>query len=99
MRELDISLPGSVFNTAIVEGDDLSPFLNRYPGVRDELALFSIFNITQELIEQKKLGVVFQNLDAKNVIIFCRTEGKELKADMEEVLACRARHDPGSASD
>ena len=47
MRELDISLPGSVFNTAIVEGDDLSPFLNRYPGVRDELALFSIFNITR----------------------------------------------------
>lgn len=87
MRELDISLPGSVFNTAIVEGDDLSPFLNRYPGVRDELALFSIFNITQELIEQKKLGEVFQNLDAKTVIIFCGTEGKELKADMEEVLA------------
>ena len=50
MRELEISLPGSVFNTAIVEGDDLSPFVSRYPGVRDELALFSICNIAQELI-------------------------------------------------
>ena len=71
MKDLDISLPGSFYNTAIVEGDDLSPFLNQYPGVREELALFSIYNITQELVEQKGLGVVFQNMDARTVIIFC----------------------------
>lgn len=29
MTELGISLPGAFFNTAIVEGDDLSPFLNQ----------------------------------------------------------------------
>ncbi|MEI3521673.1 MAG: hypothetical protein V8Q40_11750 [Anaerosacchariphilus sp.] len=78
MKDLDISLPGSFYNTAIVEGDNLSPFLNQYPGVREELALFSIYNITQELVEQKGLGVVFQNMDARTVIIFCGDTKKEL---------------------
>ena len=32
MRELEIFLPGSVFNTAIVEGDDLSPFCEQVSG-------------------------------------------------------------------
>ena len=73
-------------NTAIVEGDDLSPFLNQYPGVREELALFSIYNITQELVEQKGLGVVFQNMDARTVIIFCGDTKKELDEKMEETL-------------
>ena len=87
MRELEISLPGSVFNTAIVEGDDLSPFVSRYPGVRDELALFSICNIAQELIEQKGLGVVFQNMDARTVAIFCAETKEALDAAMEEALS------------
>lgn len=86
MKDLDISLPGSFYNTAIVEGDDLSPFLNQYPGVREELALFSIYNITQELVEQKGLGVVFQNMDARTVIIFCGDTKKELDEKMEETL-------------
>lgn len=86
MDELDISLPGSFYNTAIVEGDDLSPFLNQYPGVRDELALFSIYNITQELIEQKGLGVVFQGMDERTVIIFCGNTKEELEERMERML-------------
>lgn len=86
MRELEISLPGAVFNTAILEGDDLSPFVDRYPGVRDELAFFSICNITQELVEQKGLGVVFQNLDAKTVVIFGGKTPEELEKNMEESL-------------
>lgn len=86
MRELEVSLPGSVFNTAIVEGDDLSPFVKRYPGVRDELALFSIYNITQELVEQKGLGVVFQNMDAKTVVIFCGNTKKEVEENTEKAL-------------
>lgn len=78
MKDLDVSLPGSFYNTAIVTGDDLSPFLERYPGVREELAQFSIYNITQELIEQRKLGVVFQNMDASTVVIFYGDNKKEL---------------------
>ena len=86
MRELEVSLPGEIFNTVIVEGDDLSPFVNRYPGVRDELALFSIYNITQELVEQKGLGVVFQNMDAKTVAIFCGRTKEEVEDNTEKAL-------------
>ena len=86
MKELEISLPGTVFNTAVLEGDDLSPFVDQYPGVRDELALFSICNIAQELIEQKKLGVVFQNMDGKTIMIFCGNSREGLERCMKESL-------------
>ncbi len=87
MEELEISLSGRFYNTAIVEGDDLSPFLNRYAEVRDELALFSIYNITQELIEQRGMGSVFQDMDGRTVVIFCGS-GEEgvLREKMETAL-------------
>ena len=86
MTEMEISLSGRFFNTAIVEGDDLSPFLNQYEDVRDELALFAICNITQELIERRKLGVAFQNMEEKTIIIFCGDTEEELNWQMEEAL-------------
>lgn len=86
MEELEISLPGHFFNTAIVEGDDLSPFLNQYEDIRDELALFAICNITQELIERQKLGVAFQNMEEKTIIIFCGDSEEQLNCQMEKTL-------------
>ena len=86
MTELGISLTGRFFNTAIVEGDDLLPFLNQYKDVRDELALFAISNITQELIERRKLGVAFQNMEEKTIIIFCSETEEQLNRQMEEAL-------------
>ena len=84
MKDLDISLPGSFYNTVILDGDDLTPFVSRYPGIRDELAYFSICNITQELIEQKGLGVVFQNMNERTVIIFCGSTREELEKRIDE---------------
>ena len=86
MAELGICLSGAFFNTAIVEGDDLSPFLNQYTDVRDDLALFAICNITQELVERQKLGVVFQNMEEKTIIIFCGRSKEELEKQMEEIF-------------
>lgn len=87
MEELEISLPGTVFNTAVLEGDDLTPFLQQYTGVREELARFSIYNITQELIEQKQQGVVFQNMGGQTVIIFCGETREELEERENRALA------------
>lgn len=86
MEELEIALPGPFFNTAIVEGDDLSPFLDQYRDVRDELALFAICNITQELIENRRRGVAFQNMEEKTVIIFCSDTREQMHWQMEEAL-------------
>ena len=58
----------------------------RMSGVREELAQFSIYNITQELIEQRKLGVVFQNMDASTVVIFYGDNKKELDERAETAL-------------
>ena len=87
MEELDISLPGCFYNTAIVEGDDLSPFLSQYSDVRDELALFSIYNITQELVEQTGAGVAFQGMDERTILIFSGDSKEELAKRMEDILA------------
>ncbi len=87
MKELDISLPGSFYNTAIVEGDDLSPFLSQYTNVRNELALFSIYNIAQELVEKQEGGVAFQGMDERTILIFSGQTLKELAARMDRVLS------------
>ena len=71
----------------MLEGDDLTPFLQQYTGVREELARFSIYNITQELIEQKQQGVVFQNMGGQTVIIFCGETREELEERENRALA------------
>ena len=86
LEELEISLLGAVYNTAIVEGDDLSPFLKQYAEARDDLALFSIYNITQELIEQRKLGCAVQDMDGRTVIIFCGESIEKLELETQAVL-------------
>lgn len=79
MDELDISLPGCFFNTAIVEGDDLYPFLDQYKNVREDLALFAICNITQELIKRRGLGTAFQNMEEMTVVIFAANRKMSLQ--------------------
>lgn len=86
MEELKISLPGPFYNTAIVTGDDLSPFLDRYPGVQDDLALFSICNIAQELLQGKGCGEAFQDMDERTAIILSAETEEELKKESSEVL-------------
>ena len=85
--ELGISIQGRFYNTALVEGDDLSAFLSQYPDVQDELAYFAIYNITQELVEQEQLGLVFQNPEECTVILFCGEEKKALEQNISQL--CR----------
>ncbi len=86
MEELDLSLPGPFYNTAIVEGDDLTPFLNQYSDVKDELALFAICNISQEIILKKRLGIVFQSIDERTVIILSGADRRGLEKETGKAL-------------
>lgn len=86
MEELGISLPGPFYNTAIVAGDDLSPFINRYPGIRDELALFSICNIAQELVRERGCGDAFQDMDERTAVILSAETEEDLERESGEVL-------------
>lgn len=85
-EELRLNLRANFYNTALVEGDSLEPFISQYENVKDELALFAIYNITAEIVTEEKVGLAFQGMDEKTVILFMGEEEKELKKRIKEVL-------------
>lgn len=85
-EELRLSLEAESYNTALVEGDNLDGFTSQFENVKDELALFAIYNITAEIITDANLGIVFQGIDEKTVILFMGENKEELKRKMKEVL-------------
>lgn len=85
-EELRLSLNANCYNTALVEGDSLEPFTKQYANVKDELALFAIYNITAEIVTAENCGIVFQSLDEKTVIIFMGEERERLKQQVKNVL-------------
>lgn len=85
-EELRLHLDAVCYNTALVEGDSLEPFTKQYANVKDELALFAIYNITAEIVAEEGCGLVFQSMDEKTVIIFMGNEKEELKCQMKAVL-------------
>jgi two-component system response regulator YesN len=69
-EDFQIDLEGRYFATAIVEGDDLSEYIKRHNGIKEDLVLFAIYNITEEIVNRHRCGVVFQNGQDKTIIIF-----------------------------
>ena len=70
MQEYDITLTGPYYVTALIEGDDVSEFVGDAQGQGTGLAYFSIFNIAEEIMDQCKGGITFQNAEEKTVLIF-----------------------------
>ena len=85
-EELRLNLQANYYNTALVEADSLEPFISQYKNVKDELALFAIYNITAEIVAEEKIGIAFQGMDEKTVILFMGEEKKELKQSIKDVL-------------
>lgn len=85
-EELRLNLRAECYNTALVEGDSLEPFTKQYANVKDELALFAIYNITAEIVAEEGCGIVFQSMEEKTVIIFMGTNKKILKEKMNQIL-------------
>ena len=85
-EELRLYLEADCYNTALVEGDDLEPFTSQYKNVKDELALFAIYNITAEIVAQEEIGIAFQGMAERTVILFMGEDREELKERIKEVL-------------
>lgn len=85
-EELRLQLKAGCYNTALVEGDSLEPFTSQYANVKDELALFAIYNITAEIVHGKNCGIVFQSIDGKTVILFMGEEKEALKRKIKEAV-------------
>lgn len=77
--DYDIQLTGSQFMTAMVQGDDLSTFLGQKESYKSDLGHFAIYNITEEIMNNHKCGVTFQDLEDRTILIFCG--GKTLEKD------------------
>ncbi|WP_099469632.1 response regulator [Konateibacter massiliensis] len=69
-EEFGVDLSARHFCAAIVEGDDLEEYMKRQPGIKEDLILFSIYNITDEIVRKHGCGVTFQNGEGKTAIIF-----------------------------
>ena len=85
-EELRLDLQADYYNTALVEGDSLEPFIKQYENIKDELALFAIYNITAEIVAEEKVGLAFQGMDEKTVILFMGEDRDLLKSKIKEVL-------------
>jgi two-component system response regulator YesN len=85
-EELRLNLQADYYNTALVEGDSLDPFIKQYENIKDELALFAIYNITAEIVAEEKVGLAFQGMDEKTVILFMGEDKDLLKSKIKEVL-------------
>lgn len=85
-EELRLNLQADYYNTALVEGDSLDPFIKQYENIKDELALFAIYNITAEIVAEEKIGLAFQGMDEKTVIMFMGEDKDLLKSRIKEVL-------------
>lgn len=86
-EELKITLKGRVYAVALVEGDEFLDFLKNYPDIKNDLALFAIYNITEEIVGDFKCGVTFQNAEDKTVVIFAGENEAELTETID--LVCR----------
>ena len=85
-EELRLNLQANCYNTALVEGDSLEPFTKQYANVKDELALFAIYNITAEIVAELNCGIVFQSMDEKTVILFMGEDKESLNEKMKIVI-------------
>lgn len=84
-EELKINLEGRCFAVVLVEGDEFSDFLNHYPDVKNDLALFAIYNVTEEIVNDYNCGVTFQNTEDKTIIIFAGPSEAQLAATIDTV--------------
>ncbi len=75
-EDFKVDLQGKYFATALVESDDISEYMKRHQGIKEDLVLFAVFNIAEEIVNRYNCGITFQNGEEKTVIIF--------KADKEE---------------
>lgn len=85
-EELRLNLSAGCYNTALVEGDSLEPFISQYANVKDELALFAIYNITAEIVALENCGIAFQGTDEKTAILFMGDAEESLKVKIKQIL-------------
>lgn len=76
---LNIAFTGSRVILFIVDVDDSDELRRCHPGTEDELLLYAIFNISEEIVANHGAGIVFQAYSEKTVGILSGEEGEALR--------------------
>ncbi len=76
---LGIQLQGKAQAVVFVIQEDATEFFKEYPNLTDELILFSILNITNEIIENYDNAIAFQNVNDRCVIVIAAENEKLLQ--------------------
>ncbi|PXV91026.1 two-component system response regulator YesN [Lachnotalea glycerini] len=84
-EDFHIDLSGRYFIVTVVEGDNLREFLKRHHGIKEDLVLFAIYNITEEIVIKNQSGITFQNGEDKTIIIFKSDRDEGFRAGIFDV--------------
>ncbi|MFP3154447.1 response regulator [Lachnospiraceae bacterium ZAX-1] len=85
LSEYELQLNGSYFCTAMIEGDDFTPFTSQTGDPDIELAQFAIFNVAEEFIKSRSMGEAFQNVSNQTILLFSANSEAELSTFLGEI--------------
>lgn len=86
IKALEIYIPGIYYKAAIAEVEDIENFLTENQKGDQDLPSFILFNILEEMIREKELGIAFQNLENKTVIILGGNEKNKLDLILNSIF-------------
>lgn len=78
LKYFHIGLSGKNFLVMVVDIDDYGEFGVYHPGTDDELLLYAVFNISEELTARENSGLVFQNRNEKTIIVLSGDDPESL---------------------
>lgn len=85
LKAFDINIYGNYYKVAVVE-EEAEEFISNNNGLKADLPAFIIYNIIEEIVRTKNIGLTFQNLYNKTVIIFIGANKGELDHRIEETF-------------
>lgn len=74
----NLELKGDCFIVLVVDIDDYGELGKYHPGTEDELLLFAVYNISEELTAKDGPGIVFQSRSDRTVIILTGDKPEDL---------------------
>ena len=79
MDDYDVSFSGNYYVVGMIQADDVSGFFDMEKNNSDDLALFAIYNIADEMVRNAGMGVAFQDESNHTILILSGDNRLETK--------------------
>lgn len=74
-----IDFKGNCYLVMAIDIDDYGELGRFHPNTEDELLIFAVFNICEEIVSREDCGIVFQNRSNKTVVILSGNDAQSLR--------------------